>query len=333
MKKGLLVLALCLLLAGVVYAQEDVNVLLVVGDESNLNDGDLAVLDRLETTMGFIVDVGDDDNVDSTWADGMNLVYVSSTVSSGTVSNKFKNVPVPVIMIEPYAQDDMGMTLDVDSMRFFQAFQRDFEIVQPDHFLAAGLSDVVVVFDDLNLQSGQGVPNENGVVIANYVTEAEDDTNMIYGAIYYYEKGAVMADTTVAPERRLFAGWNDLGVAYLTEDGLKLWDATINWCLYRDQIDGVSSRVEPPQEFALLQNYPNPFNPETTISFSLNKSSPVKLTVYNLQGGVAAQLIDARLSAGQHSVRFNAQDLASGVYLYTLTTNDFSVSKKMTLLR
>lgn len=240
---------------------------------------------------------------------------------------------MPVIMIEPYAQDDMGMTLDVDSMRFFQAFQRDLVILEPDHFLAAGLSGVVVAFDDLNLQSGQGVPNENGVVIANYVKEAEDDSSMIYSAIYYYEKGALMADTTVAPERRLFAGWNDLGVAHLTEDGLKLWDATINWRLYKDHDTGVASLFKPPQRYDVLQNYPNPFNPETTISFALKKAGAANLAIYDLQGRRVAQLIDGPLAAGEHSINFSARDLPSGVYLYTLATNDFSISKKMTVLR
>jgi len=66
MKKSLLILLFSLFLACVVYAQNDVNVLLVVADDGALNEGDEAVLDRLETTMGFIVDVGNQNDVDST---------------------------------------------------------------------------------------------------------------------------------------------------------------------------------------------------------------------------------------------------------------------------
>ncbi len=330
---SIIVLLCVFFLSSFALAQDELHALLVVDDEGALNEGDLAVLDRLELTFGIIVDVVNHEAVDSTWAEGMDLVYISSTVSSGTLGAKLKNVTVPTIVIEPYSQDDMGMTLDVDSMRYYQSFQRDLEIVAEDHYLAAGLAGEVYAFDEYELQSGQGIPNENGVLIANYVYETGDDPDMNYGAIYCYEKGAIMADTTAAPERRVFAGWNDLGVAHLTEEGLKLWDASINWCLYKDEDTIVEHAPKQPRKHALLQNYPNPFNPETTISFSLEKTGPVKLTVYDLQGKVVTRLVDDNLSAGEHRIRFTASEIPSGVYLYSLKTADFTISKKMTLLR
>lgn len=335
MERKMLPLALLctFLIFGLAWAQGDVtSVLLVVGNDVALNEGDQAVMDRLETVFGFSVDLVNHETVDSTWAEGMAFVYVSSTVASGTISNKMKNVTVPVIMIEPYAQDDMGMTLDTDSLRYYQSYFRDMLILHETHYLAAGLSGEVIVCDNLEIQSGQGVPNENGTLIAEFVPW-EGDNLVCPGVIYCYEKGAILADTTVAAERRYFAAWNDLGVAYLTEEGLKLWDAAINWCLYKDEDSAVSSFTEQPNDFALAQNYPNPFNPSTQICFSLQRSSFVTLAISDLRGRIVASLADGRLEAGEYNFTFDASGLASGVYLYTLSVESQSISKKMALLR
>jgi LysM repeat protein len=86
--------------------------------------------------------------------------------------------------------------------------------------------------------------------------------------------------------------------------------------------------------FTLEQNYPNPFNPSTTIGFTLQASSPVTLTVYNLLGQHVATLIDGRrLAAGAHAVSFNAANLASGMYFYRIEAGTFSSMKRMTLVK
>ena len=88
-----------------------------------------------------------------------------------------------------------------------------------------------------------------------------------------------------------------------------------------------------PKVYSLAQNYPNPFNPSTQISFSLEKAGMTKLDVYNLLGQKVASLVNANLAAGQHSVNFNADNLPSGMYIYTLNSGSFSVTKKMVLLK
>jgi hypothetical protein len=83
----------------------------------------------------------------------------------------------------------------------------------------------------------------------------------------------------------------------------------------------------------LSQNYPNPFNPSTRISWQSPISSHQTLKVYDVLGNEVATLIDEFMEAGQHEVEFDANNLASGIYIYKIQTNEFSETKKMVLLR
>ena len=115
-------------------------------------------------------------------------------------------------------------------------------------------------------------------------------------------------------------------------------------------IDQIISSVEDdknsgsvPSDYALRQNYPNPFNPTTKIDFSLPVESSVKLVIYNILGQEVIQLVNNQMTAGNHSVNWNANDaggnqLTSGIYLYKLTAsgingNEFQDIKKMILLK
>ena len=88
-----------------------------------------------------------------------------------------------------------------------------------------------------------------------------------------------------------------------------------------------------PDTFQLSQNYPNPFNPITTIRYSLPKAGSVTLTVYSLTGQVIQQLVNGTKSAGQHDVTFDASNVASGLYLYRLETEESTVTRLMTLIK
>jgi hypothetical protein len=86
-----------------------------------------------------------------------------------------------------------------------------------------------------------------------------------------------------------------------------------------------------PERFVLEQNYPNPFNPSTTISYRLPSRSNVILTVFNTLGQRVAVLEDGEREAGYHEVRFEASNLASGVYFYRLQAGEFVQSRKFVL--
>jgi WD40 repeat protein len=86
-------------------------------------------------------------------------------------------------------------------------------------------------------------------------------------------------------------------------------------------------------EFYLEQNYPNPFNPVTHIRFSLPTSSNVKIEVFDLLGNRIAMLMDSKEAAGDHTVDFDASNLASGLYLYRIQADGFVQMKKMVLMK
>jgi hypothetical protein len=88
-----------------------------------------------------------------------------------------------------------------------------------------------------------------------------------------------------------------------------------------------------PDKFKLSQNYPNPFNPTTNINFSLPKTTDVQLTVYSMLGQKVATLVNSTMPAGDHSISWDAQDMASGLYIYTIKAGDFSQTKKMILMK
>lgn len=97
------------------------------------------------------------------------------------------------------------------------------------------------------------------------------------------------------------------------------------------KVEMISSVI--PDNFLLSQNYPNPFNPRTEISYEVPAAKLVKLTVYNILGKEMAELVNERQSPGRYKVSFDASNLTSGVYFYTLSTDNFTETKRMILLK
>ncbi len=88
-----------------------------------------------------------------------------------------------------------------------------------------------------------------------------------------------------------------------------------------------------PTSIELGQNYPNPFNPTTVVSYQLSVASSVDLRVFDLLGREVATLVNAVQSPGTYKVTFDASNLTSGTYLYTLTAGGTSITKKLTLIK
>jgi len=88
----------------------------------------------------------------------------------------------------------------------------------------------------------------------------------------------------------------------------------------------------------LKGNYPNPFNPVTFIDFSLENPGKVNIEIYNLKGQKVKSLVNDSFAAGRHSIEWNGKDdnkrvVTSGIYLYKMTTDRYTSTKKMLLLK
>ena len=155
-------------------------------------------------------------------------------------------------------------------------------------------------------------------------------------------KIATMFKETWTPE----TGWNNYVIRTYsydtnynwTEKLTLLWGGTIFKNYYRHLatwIEPVSVWETPTylEEYYLSNNYPNPFNPTTQIKFQLPVSGFVTLKVYDVLGTEVATLLNEEKPAGEYEIEFDGTGLASGMYIYILTTSGYSETKKMILLK
>jgi choice-of-anchor B domain-containing protein len=116
------------------------------------------------------------------------------------------------------------------------------------------------------------------------------------------------------------------------EDGLFVF-------LFSGQPTEVRSETpETPSGFVLFDNYPNPFNPETTLSYQIPKSTPVKLVIYNILGKRIRTLVNTFQQSGLYKVTWDGKDneqgdVPSGVYFYRIEAETFNATKRLILLR
>jgi hypothetical protein len=97
---------------------------------------------------------------------------------------------------------------------------------------------------------------------------------------------------------------------------------------------GISgNNTEIPDDYQLLQNYPNPFNPTTSINFQLPKNGLVNIKIYDINGKLVEELINKNLSAGIHTIEWNAVNYTSGIYFYKISAGEFTNVKKMILVK
>ena len=99
---------------------------------------------------------------------------------------------------------------------------------------------------------------------------------------------------------------------------------------YSNEIEVVFNNVP---NFVLMQNYPNPFNPVTTISYQLPQDGFVSLKIYDVLGNEIATLVNEVKTIGIHEVNFDASGFSSGMYLYKMTVNNFTATRKMIVLK
>jgi hypothetical protein len=95
----------------------------------------------------------------------------------------------------------------------------------------------------------------------------------------------------------------------------------------------VTEHTMVPAETSLEQNYPNPFNPSTLIKYSVAKAGVVTIKVYDILGNEIKTLVNEDKTPGSYNIEFTAQNLASGMYIYNMTTPGYQLNRKMIILK
>ncbi len=193
-------------------------------------------------------------------------------------------------------------------------------IVDPGHPIAAGLPDP---FYGGYASHDYWVNIPAGAAIVTDSELAQGPTTIVYD----YGAGTVIA--LAQPSECYLEGGGCGGDNY--PDMVLLWTNAAQYAL--NICDGVAEAEELAQGFHLGQNYPNPFNPSTTISFSVEQTGPVSLRVFDITGSEVATLVNGLVEVGEHSVSFDAGDLSSGAYIYSLESEGRVESRKMLLLK
>ena len=150
--------------------------------------------------------------------------------------------------------------------------------------------------------------------------------------------------TDIGTQDQLMGNLSSIDQVRFDVRGIELNDISYTFAL--DKIEGVDKLSSDiivsvreigneniPENYELSQNYPNPFNPTTKITYSIKKEGTVSLKVFNVLGQEVRVLFNGFQKVGNYEVSFDASQLASGVYIYRLSSGSFVTSKKMLLLK
>jgi hypothetical protein len=174
----------------------------------------------------------------------------------------------------------------------------------------------------------------------------------------YDESGRLIGSTLFSGDNIALTVWGD-DLTTTAKDGLaigekvtfKLWSSNMNtestlavtkWDAGSDvyAVDGISiasniviSESASANSYKLYQNVPNPFNGTTTVKFYVPESSEVTIGVYNMLGEFVAEVTNDIYNAGKHEVEFNSNDLGQGTYFVTMTTDSFTATKNMNIVK
>ncbi|GIW91302.1 MAG: hypothetical protein KatS3mg109_1734 [Pirellulaceae bacterium] len=173
----------------------------------------------------------------------------------------------------------------------------------------------------------------DGSVVVGWADSSE------YNRAFRWTASGGMEDLNITYASLLTNG-SVLGVAYaISPDGRYIVGQGFNAAAGRQEaflLEVQTTGVEEtfgPRAVLLAQNVPNPFATSTTIRFVLPRWSHVKLTVVDVLGREVTMLVEGELNAGEHSIVFDAEDLASGVYFYRLQAGGFTETKNLLILK
>ncbi|MDD5360798.1 MAG: T9SS type A sorting domain-containing protein [Ignavibacteria bacterium] len=189
--------------------------------------------------------------------------------------------------------------LSINSNRFL--FSSVTPLTLDTHFCAVRILDT-----NLNIVHSLDLTTKGGS--REIFSAIMQDNNYIFAAGYY---------------RNLMMGGNDDFYVIKTDTSLNL-HVSIG-------IRKIESEI--PKEFSLYQNYPNPFNPDTKIKFSVHGQSKINMSIYDITGKMVQTLINRNMQTGTYEVTWDASQLPSGTYFCKMTTDKFSRTIKLVLLK
>jgi acetyl esterase/lipase len=281
---------------------------------------------------GIVLNPKDDDSIAVTGpeSDKVDVILLSDTVNKNKIGDAYRDVLVPVMILETGMFDKMGMTA-VRAYGIERSVER-LTITNGEHPLSGGLGVGPQTVFSQPASMNWGKPGEQAVKIASIDGDPEKVT------IFAYESGSTMMDGFIAPARRMGYFIASSNVPVLTDASRQLLTAALAWLMDKESKVGSNVPVKPPQQFVLQQNYPNPFNPSTNITFSLAHDSHASVVIYNIQGQKITTLLEQRLTLGHHTIQWNGLDITgkrvpSGVYFYKLQTDGSTITRKMVIVQ
>ncbi len=190
---------------------------------------------------------------------------------------------------------------------------------------------------------------ESGVIQLHWHTESEIDNLgfILLRRAADQSEFVFLSDHNISPAL-LGQGTVNYSADYIFNDHSILPNTTYEYVLQDQDYSGkittldtiriASGELLPPADYTLSLNYPNPFNATTHINFYLAKKSAIKLEIFDIQGRLVKVLLNHSLDMGTHVIPWHGKDasnqpLSSGLYIYRLSTDSFSQSRKMILLR
>lgn len=166
--------------------------------------------------------------------------------------------------------------------------------------------------------------------------------NEFYDSAQTFTFGVLSRTITYNGTPYQFRGWTGTGTGSYTSPDSTGSDSAVSWSMNSpilemarwSSIIGIQNLgSELPTEYKLHQNFPNPFNPSTTINFDIIKAGIVKIVLYDILGKEVKTIVDEYAEPGRYKVVYSAENLASGLYFYKITSNDFTDVKKMLIVK
>ncbi|MCH8942387.1 MAG: S8 family serine peptidase [Bacteroidetes bacterium] len=253
-----------------------------------------------------------------------NILTVNKNLNTYT-SDLPSNIAIGIVSLKISATDLSGNILEykVDPAFFFGEFSilGSPLLISPENNIALpdSVENIKFIWTSVELAETYTIQVSNSKSFDSLIVSVSDlvDTNYTYpkdllnGTLYW---------RVIAKSQTAIGNWSET-FAITTITDINLVENII------------------PEEFVLHQNYPNPFNPTTSIRYAIPEQSFVTLKIYNVLGQEIKTLVDKVLNIGVYEVKFNAGNLASGVYFYRIiahstdTKKDFIEAKKLILLR